>query len=75
MRKLLGLIGEHLIGKVVEADSQVEKALIEEMEIAFQEFGIEAKILWVQRPKLDALQAINVPIMVRKDKEIYLTEN
>ena len=45
MRKLLGLIGEHLIGKVVEADSQVEKALIEGMEIAFQEFGIEAKIL------------------------------
>ena len=75
MRKRLGPLGERLIGKVVDAESQVEKALIEEMEIAFQEFGIEAKIVSVQGPKLEGLEAINVPIKVRKEKEIYLTEN
>ena len=75
MRKRLGPIGERLIGKVVDAESQVEKALIEEMEIAFQEFGIEAKILSVQGPTLDGGDAINVPIKVRKEKQIYLTES
>ena len=36
---------------------------------------MEAKILSVQGPKLDGLKSITVPIKVRKDKEIYITEN
>ena len=52
MRKRIGPIGERLIGKVVNAEAQVERALIQEMETAFQEFGIEARIVSVQGPQL-----------------------
>ena len=45
VRERIGRLGEKLIGKVVDAEAQVEKALIQEMETAFQEFGIEARIL------------------------------
>ena len=41
IRERIGSLGERLIGKVVDADAQVEKALIQEMEVAFQEFGID----------------------------------
>ena len=40
VRKRIGRLGERLIGKVADADAQVEKELMKEMEIAFQEFGI-----------------------------------
>ncbi len=74
MRKRLGSLGNRLIGKLVDADSQVEKALIEEMEIAFQEFGIEAKILSVQGPTLDGSQSIKVPIKVKKERNVIVNE-
>ena len=47
VRQRIGRLGERLIGKVADADAQVEKELMKEMEIAFQEFGIEARILSV----------------------------
>ena len=36
MRERIGALGDRLIGKVIDAEAQVEKALIQEMEIAFQ---------------------------------------
>ncbi len=36
VRKQIGRLGERLIGKVADAESQVEKALIQEMASAFQ---------------------------------------
>ena len=40
MRQRIGRLGERLIGRVVDAEAQVEKALIQELETAFKEFGI-----------------------------------
>ena len=36
MRQRIGPLGSRLIGKVVDAEAQVEKALIQEMETAFK---------------------------------------
>ena len=48
VRQRIGRLGERLIGRVVDAEAQVEKALIQELETAFKEFGIEARIVSVQ---------------------------
>ena len=45
VRQRIGRLGERLIGRVVDAEAQVEKALIQELETAFKEFGIEARIV------------------------------
>tara|TARA_Y100001968_G_C19319836_1_gene698636 strand:+ start:402 stop:665 length:264 start_codon:yes stop_codon:yes gene_type:complete len=70
MRKRIGPLGDRLIGKVVDAESQVEKALIQEIETAFQEFGIEARIFSVGGIHLSDSQELKVPIQVRADKQI-----
>ena len=44
VRQRIGKLGGRLIGKVVDAEAQVEKALIQELESAFREIGIEARI-------------------------------
>lgn len=41
MRKRVGKLGERLLGTVVDAEAQVEKALLQELETAFREFGIK----------------------------------
>ena len=52
VRQRIGRLGERLIGRVVDPEAQVEKALIQELETAFKEFGIEARIVSVQGPQL-----------------------
>ncbi|ABX08218.1 hypothetical protein [Prochlorococcus marinus] len=74
VRKRIGRLGERLIGKVVDPESQVEKALIQEMETAFQEFGIEARILSVQGPRLEGSESIEFPIHVREERDIKLKD-
>ncbi len=74
VRQRIGRLGERLIGKVVEAEAQVEKELIKEMEIAFQEFGIEAKILSVQGLKLDGNHSLDTSLKVRAECDVYLRE-
>ena len=74
MRQRIGRLGERLIGKVVDAEAQVEKALIQELENAFQEIGIEAKIVSVQGPKLVGRQQLELPIHVREEREICVNE-
>ena len=74
MRKRIGPLGDRLIGKVVDAEVQVEKALIQEMETAFQEFGIEARIVSVQGPQLDNRQNLQLPLQIREDREIHLKD-
>ena len=44
VQQRIGKLGARLIGKVVDPEKQVEEALMQEMETAFKEFGIEAKI-------------------------------
>ena len=42
VQQRIGKLGARLIGKVVDPEKQVEEALMQEMETAFKEFGIEA---------------------------------
>ncbi len=74
VRQRIGRLGERLIGKVVNAEAQVEKELIKEMEIAFQEFGIEARILSVNDLNLEGDNSLGIPMDVRVQKDIYLKE-
>ena len=74
VRQRIGRLGERLIGKVVDPEAQVEKALIQEMETAFRDFGIEARILSVQGPQLVGRQHLELPIQVREDREIRLSD-
>ncbi|KGG13103.1 hypothetical protein EV05_0779 [Prochlorococcus sp. MIT 0601] len=75
VRKRIGRLGERLIGKVVDAESQVEKALIQEMETAFQEFGIEARILSVDGPRIEGSQSLELPIHVREERAVLIKED
>ncbi len=75
VRQQIGRLGERLIGKVADAESQVEKALIQEMENAFQDFGIEARILSVKGPRLDEGDALQIPLHVREARDITLNVN
>ena len=74
VRKRIGRLGERLIGKVTDADAQVEKELMKEMEIAFQEFGIEARILSVSGLKTDEKNYLEIPLKVRSEKDIFLKD-
>ena len=74
VRQRLGRLGERLIGKVVDHEAQVEKALIQEIDTAFREFGIEARILSVQGPQLVGRQNLELPIQVREEREVRLND-
>ena len=74
MRKRIGRLGDRLIGKVVDAEAEVEKALIQEMEVAFKEFGIEARILSIQGPKLSGEKHLEFPLKVREDRQVTLED-
>ncbi len=73
MRKRIGRLGERLIGKVVDAEAQVEKALIQEMETAFQEFGIEARIVSVPGMKLKE-DHLDISIQVRSERDVEIKD-
>jgi len=73
-RQRICRLGERLIGKVADADAQVEKELMKEMEIAFQEFGIEARILSVSGLKADETNCLEIPLKVRSEKDVFLKD-
>lgn len=70
IRKRIGRLGSRLIGKVVDAEAQVEKALIQELETAFREFGIEARIVSVQGPRLLGRSQLELPLQVRDERQV-----
>ncbi|WP_269622334.1 cytochrome-c oxidase [Prochlorococcus marinus] len=72
VRKQIGRLGERLIGKVADAESQVEKALIQEIENAFNEFGIEARILSVKGPNLKGTDSLQIPLQIREERDVIL---
>tara|TARA_Y100001968_G_C19227960_1_gene653021 strand:- start:376 stop:639 length:264 start_codon:yes stop_codon:yes gene_type:complete len=74
VRRRVGRLGERFIGKVFDPETQVEKALIQEIENAFEEFGIEAKILSVGGLKLDGSNSINMSVQVREERDIYIKQ-
>ena len=73
VRQRIGRLGERLIGRVVDAEAQVEKALIQELETAFKEFGIEARIVSVQGPQLVGREQLELPIQVREALDVRLS--
>ena len=74
VRQRIGRLGERLIGKVVDPEAQVEKALIQELDTAFREFGIEARIVSVQGPQLVGRQQLELPMQVRDDRTVTLSD-
>ena len=74
VRQRIGRLGERLIGTVVDPEAQVDKALIQELETAFREFGIEARIVSVQGPQLIGRQQLELPIHVREEREVRLND-
>ena len=74
VRQRIGRLGERLIGRVVDAEAQVEKALIQELETAFKEFGIEARIVSVQGPQLVGREQLELPIQGREEPDVRLSE-
>mgnify|MGYP001292278975 CR=1 FL=1 len=74
VRRRVGKLGERFIGKVFDAEAQVEKALIHEMETAFQEFGIEAKILSVEGIRLDESKSLDMKLKILEERDILSTK-
>ncbi len=72
MRQRIGSLGSRLIGRVVDAEAQVEKALIQELENAFREFGIEARILSVDGLQLVGRSHLELPLQVRDERQVQL---
>ena len=72
VRQRIGRLGSRLIGKVVDAEAQVEKALIQEMETAFRDFGIEARICSGGGPAMVGKSHLELPIQVREERVVEL---
>ena len=66
----MGPLGSRLLGKVVDAEAQVEKALIQELETAFRDFGIEARIYPVDGPQMLGRSHLEIPLQVREEREV-----
>ena len=72
VRQRIGRLGSRLIGKVVDPEAQVEKALIQDMETAFRDFGIEARIYSVDGPAMVGKNHLELPIQVREERVVEL---
>jgi len=70
VRQRIGRLGGRLIGKVVDAEAQVEKALMQELESAFRDFGIEARIYSVDGPHMLGRSHLEIPLQVREERQI-----
>ena len=73
MRKRLGPLGDRLIGRVLDHEAEVEKAVIQELETAFKSFGIEANILSVEGMELMA-NRLEVPLKLREQRQVFPPE-
>ncbi len=72
LRREIGRLGERFIGKISDAEAQVEKTLINEMESAFQEFGIEARIISVKGPSFEGSDSLKFPLKIREERDVKL---
>ncbi len=72
VRQRIGRLGGRLIGKVVDAEAQVEKALIQELETAFKDFGIEARIFSIAGPQMIGRSHLEIPLQVREERQVRL---
>ena len=72
VRQRIGKLGSRLIGKVVDAEAQVEKALLQELESAFRDYGIEARIVSVDGPMMIGRSRLEIPVQVREERQVRL---
>ena len=72
VRQRMGKLGGRLLGTVVDAEAQVEKALIQELENAFKEFGIEARIFSIDGPQMIGRSHLEIPLQVREERLVRL---
>jgi hypothetical protein len=72
VRQRIGRLGSRLIGKVVDAEAQVEKALMQELETAFRDFGIEARIVSIDGPAMVGRSHLEIPVQVREERVVEL---
>ncbi len=72
VRQRIGKLGSRLIGKVVDAEAQVEKALLQELESAFRDYGIEARIISVDGPMMIGRSRLEIPVQVREERQVRL---
>jgi hypothetical protein len=70
VRQRVGRLGQRLIGTVVDPEAQVERALLQELETAFRDFGIEARIYSVNGPRMVGRTHIEVPLQVREQRVV-----
>ena len=68
MRQRIGRLGERLIGKVVDPEAQVEKALIQELENGLQGVRNRSANRSVAGPKLVGREHLELPIQVREEQ-------
>ena len=73
LRQRMGKLGGRLIGRVVDAEAQVEKVLIQELENAFREFGIEARIFSVGGPQMIGRSHLEIPLQVREERCVRIS--
>jgi hypothetical protein len=55
---------------VVDAEAQVERALLQELETAFREFGIEARIYSVEGLQMIGRSHLELPVNVRDQRTV-----
>ena len=70
VRQRVGRLGERLIGTVVDAEAQVERALLQELETAFREFGIEARIYSVEGLQMIGRSHLELHVNVRDQRTV-----
>ena len=69
LRKRLGPLGDRLVGRVLDDEVEVEKAVMQELETAFKSFGIEANILSVEDMELMG-NRLEVPLKLRERRQV-----
>lgn len=69
MRKRIGPLGDRLVGRLLDHEAEVEKAVIQELETAFKSFGIEARILSVEGMELMG-NRLEVPLKLREQRQV-----
>ena len=69
MRKRIGRLRERLIGRVVDHEAQVEKAVMQELEEAFKSFGIEAQMYSIEDAEMVG-HRLEIPIKLREQRVV-----
>lgn len=68
VRQRVGRLAQKLISAVTDEEAQVEKAIIEEIENSFREYGVKANIYSISGIDMLGNGRVEVPVTVRESK-------